>query len=106
MVFFLKYKSINAQQAKKLLDENQITLVDTREHESYQKSHIPGAIHIHDNNIHQLDSSIDKTKPILCYCYKGKGSRLVCKKLYKAGFRLVFNLKGGYESWEIVFSTL
>lgn len=47
----------------------------------------------------KLDT-LAKDQPYLVYCRSGQRSLLACRRMQKAGFTQVFNLKGGYQAWE------
>jgi rhodanese-related sulfurtransferase len=75
-------------------------VVDTREKEEYQVSHLPGAQWVGFDSF-SLDAvkNLDKTKPVLVYCTVGARSQEVGKKLTEAGFSRVYNLYGGIIHW-------
>lgn len=84
------------------LHENlgEYTILDARELNEYQVSHIKGAIHIgyNDLNKEQL-KKLDKDKPIAIYCSIGYRSEKVGEKLKKMGFTDVRNVYGSIFEW-------
>jgi rhodanese-related sulfurtransferase len=79
--------------------ENSIIL-DTREKEEFEVSHLKNAIWVgyHDFNIANL-SVTDKNAPIVVYCSIGVRSENIGEKLITEGFTNVKNLYGGIFEW-------
>lgn len=75
-------------------------LLDAREIEEYNTSHIPGAIHIGYDDF-ELSSVTDiaKDAPIIVYCSIGYRSGKVTQKLRKAGYNNSYNLFGSIFEW-------
>ena len=78
-----------------------VTLLDAREFNEYQISHLPNAIYVGDKDF-KLSSvaEISKTDTIVVYCTVGYRSEKIAEKLKKAGFENVYNLFGGIFSWK------
>lgn len=76
-------------------------VLDARELEEFEVSHLPDAIHVGDKKF-KLSSveSLAKTDTIIVYCTVGYRSEGVAEKLKKAGYENVFNLFGGIFSWK------
>ena len=76
-------------------------LLDTREKKEYTVSHLDkaryaGYDHI---NMDALIRDLDKSDTIVVYCSVGYRSGKIGEKLQKAGFKNVYNLKGGLFRW-------
>ena len=99
-MFFKKFKPIDIHKAKELVERGEAILIDVRKSEDFHASHINGAILLDKDSIDGFIKEVDKSKPIICYCYVGKSSCSFCKDLVKAGFSNVYNLKGGFEAWK------
>jgi rhodanese-related sulfurtransferase len=99
-MFWIRVKQITAKDAKALVEEEGVTMIDVRRAEDYEKAHVDGAISADKNKVHETFSAEDKSKPVICYCYMGVSSRVACNNLKKAGFKNVLNLKGGYDAWK------
>ncbi|SHO60505.1 rhodanese-like domain-containing protein [Algoriphagus zhangzhouensis] len=81
----------------KSLDNFQI--LDTREKEEYEVSHIEGAQWAGFDSFPEFDvQKLDKNKPVLVYCTVGARSQEIGQKLQNEGFQ-VFNLYGGIIHW-------
>lgn len=86
---------IDAFQAEKLMKESELTVLDVREENEYNISHLPGAIRYQDD----LLDGLSPDQPILVYCTVGLRSNDLAKKLSDQGFRKVYEIKGGILSW-------
>jgi rhodanese-related sulfurtransferase len=82
------------------IKQDQYLILDSREKEEYQVSHIKDAIWIgyDDFDISVLDS-INHDKEIIVYCSVGYRSSKITLELYNNGFNNVYNLYGGIFNW-------
>jgi len=79
---------------------NEYVLLDAREWEEYETSHIQGARYIgYDKPAYSVLSDIEKDKKILLYCSIGYRSEKIGEELQKRGFQQVFNLYGSIFEW-------
>ena len=91
-------KDISVEDLKKIKD--QVILLDTREKEEFEISHIPGAIWVGYDNFKMKNlKGIDKDAEIVTYCSVGYRSERIGEKLQKAGFNNVCNLEGSIFKW-------
>lgn len=75
-------------------------IVDAREKDEYDISHLPKAIWVsHDDFDVQGLSEIPKDEKIVVYCAIGYRSEKVAKRLMENGFTNVYNLYGGIFEW-------
>lgn len=86
------------------LDQGEIlgksVLLDTREKEEYEVSHIKGARWVgFDTFSMESVRDIPKDRPIVVYCSVGARSQDIGKKLKSAGYKKVYNLYGGIFHW-------
>ena len=93
------FKTVSIEQAKEMLKTKDVTVVDIRDGDSFQAAHIEGAILINRDNIQEFIEKGDKTRKVLCYCYRGISSQDAARHLLKHGFKEVYNLRGGFEAW-------
>lgn len=97
------YKSINSEQAKKLIKENkELLIIDVRRFSEYKTGKIHNAINIPveelEWEIEDLKENIDK--PILVYCKAGHKSALACQILEEEGFNNLYNLGQGILGYD------
>lgn len=75
-------------------------LIDTREREEYDISHLPGARYVGYKKFSlESLSEVDKETPIVVYCSVGYRSEKITKQLVKAGYTNVHNLLGSIFEW-------
>ncbi len=77
-----------------------IILLDTREKDEYEVSHLEGAHYVGYDyfKMKRLDS-IPRDKEVIVYCSVGYRSERIGEKLQKKGFTNVKNLYGGIFDW-------
>ncbi|CAN0046867.1 unnamed protein product [Chrysoparadoxa australica] len=73
-----------------------IILLDAREKEEFDISHIPGAIWVgYDDFDLKRVEQVNRDKKVIVYCSVGYRSGKVGEELLDAGFKQVYNLYGG-----------
>lgn len=77
-----------------------IVLLDTRERQEFDVSHIAGAkwVGYKDFDLEKV-TGLPPDTTIVTYCSVGYRSERVAEQLQKAGFQKVYNLKGGIFAW-------
>lgn len=78
-------------------------ILDARELNEYETSHIKNAIHVGHKyfDIESISNIIKiKEEQIVVYCSLGIRSENIAKKLKKAGYTNVYNLYGGVFEWK------
>jgi rhodanese-related sulfurtransferase len=74
-------------------------LLDAREKEEYDVSHIPGARYVGYDHFKLNELEFDKSKPVVVYCSIGYRSEKVSELLKRSGFKKVYNLYGSIFAW-------
>ncbi|MEK6781945.1 MAG: rhodanese-like domain-containing protein [Bacteroidota bacterium] len=92
--------SVPELSVRQVEDLEDYLLLDARESEEYQVSHIAKAKHVgyDEFDIKELDH-VRKNERIVVYCSVGYRSEKIGEKLKKAGFAEVSNLYGGIFEW-------
>ncbi len=80
--------------------QNDFILVDVRTHDEFQLGTIEGAINIPLDDIRQRLNEFPKNKKILIFCGVGLRGYLACRILSQLGFEDIYNLSGGYKTYE------
>lgn len=96
-------KDINTDEAKKLIEaKKDLVILDVRTAEEVSQGTIPNAkvIDIYNPEFEKLVALMDKSKPTLVYCKAGSRSKKACDAMAKLGFKELYNLDGGYDSWK------
>jgi thiosulfate sulfurtransferase len=94
---------IQIQEAKKKFNEKDCTFVDIRDSGSYRAAHIPGAVHLHDENVQQFLETADKNRELVVYCYHGNSSLGAVGYFLENGFKNVASMSGGFEAWRQLY---
>ena len=86
----------------KLNNSEDVIILDVRSEDSYAISHIKGAVNIPYDKLEGKTGDLDKTKEIIIYCgnYDCGLSANAVSLLAKSGFKNIFALEGGIESWQ------
>lgn len=101
-------KTVEFITPKDLLDSYEnYTILDTREYDEYNISHLKNAIHVGYNhfNINKTTQKISLKTPIIVYCSVGYRSEKIAEKLIEKGYK-VYNLYGGIFEWKNKRNTL
>jgi thiosulfate sulfurtransferase len=95
------FKRISAQKAHEIMgtDNKAVTIVDLRDANSFAQGHIARAQFVNDENINVFLQEADKEKPLICYCYRGISSQQAAMFFADQGFKQVYSIDGGWESW-------
>lgn len=95
-----EYKKISAEEAKKIIDSEEVIILDVRSLDEYNEGHIENAILIPVSEISdKADDMIpDKEVKILVYCRSGNRSAVASKTLVGMGYTNVYDF-GGINSW-------
>ena len=94
------FKRINPEEAQKLIQSQEVTIVDVRDPAAYQAAHIEGAVPVDDENINEFLTKTPKDKPLVCYCYHGFSSQSAAQFFSQNGFADVYSIDGGFEEWK------
>ena len=95
-------KEIQPQQLREMIDHGEnISIVDVREPEEWQKGTIPGAATIARGWIEMRIDQVttDLNAKVVLYCAAGNRSTMAAESLQRMGFRNVSSLAGGYNGW-------
>ena len=94
-------KDIGTLEATRLINSNAV-LVDVRETQEYEGGRLPKAVHIPLSQLESRSGELAKLKdrPVIAYCMTGNRSSLAAKVLERAGFKNIYQLRGGYRAWK------
>ncbi len=91
------FKSVDINELKKLIGK--IDIIDIRDPDEYNDSHIPTSINIPNDKIMiNPEYYLNKSKQYYIYCQYGKTSIKTCIYLNKVGYNVI-NLIGGYQKY-------
>lgn len=96
-------RDVSATELKTLLnDRPDLLLIDVRTDMEWKAGHIPGAAFIDylEDDFSAIAHALSKDLPIALYCAAGGRSEDAMKNMAKAGFKELYNLRGGFFGWE------
>jgi len=86
--------------AKKLGNRDKFVLLDVREEDEWEESHIDGAKLLPLSEFEELILGFDKSEEYVLHCKRGGRSLKACQIMKDLGFPNVNNLEGGMDEWE------
>lgn len=94
------YRKISPEEAKKMMEEEGVLIVDVREQNEYDEGHIKNATLIPVGTIQagSLAMLPDKDQKLLIYCRSGNRSGTAAKALVSYGYTQVYDF-GGVNTW-------
>ena len=94
------YETISAQEAKAMMENQDVIILDVRSQEEYDTGFIPGAVLLPVDEIAQKVQEVlpDKRAVILVYCRSGNRSARASQTLANLGYAHVYDF-GGIMSW-------
>ena len=95
-------KNLSAPEFRDALSANkQAQLIDVRTQKEYRERHLKGStlMNINEPGFMELIAGLDKNKPVMVYCLGGGRSSAAAEKMKAAGFKEIYNLKGGILEW-------
>lgn len=92
---------VNEEEFNTLLaNNNNAQLIDVRTVNEFNNGFINNAENIvYDANFKNKLEALDKTKPVMVYCKSGGRSAKASKILEAEGFKIVYDLDGGYDNY-------
>jgi len=96
------FKRIGIDEAKQLIAEGKIRVVDVRNPDEWAAGHIPVAEHIPlpqilNNPNATLEGNLEQ--PQLFVCAVGERSAVACEVAAMLGYKEIYNLSGGTTAW-------
>ena len=99
--FGLSYCNSQTTEVNTLLANNSnAQLIDVRTVNEFNNGFINNAENIvYDANFKNKLEALDKTEPVMVYCKSGGRSAKASKILEAEGFKIVYDLDGGYDNY-------
>jgi rhodanese-related sulfurtransferase len=93
---------VGTLEATRLMNQGTTLILDIREGDDYAAGHLPRARHI---PLAQLSKRLDeigkfKDKTVIVTCRTGTKAASASRLLRQAGFKNVFELRGGVSAWQ------
>ena len=95
------YHQITQEEAKEMMDTQEVIILDVREQDEYDSGHIPGAVllpvgTINEDTAAEVIPEMDAT--VLVYCRSGNRSKTASSKLAELGYTNIYEF-GGINTW-------
>ncbi|WP_435096903.1 rhodanese-like domain-containing protein [Halarchaeum sp. P4] len=83
------------------LEDDEFTLVDIRDPESYAEGHVPGSEHLTTRELQSVVAERDWPDSVAFLCYVGKSSRQAAQFVAQYGdVEETYSVAGGFEAWD------
>ncbi len=95
------FYEISQKQAKHMIDNEEVYIIDVREEDEYEEGHIEDSILIPLNDVSSEIENIipNKEAKILVYCRTGKRSKVASGVMADLGYKNVYDF-GGIFDWQ------
>ena len=95
------YQQITQEEAKEMMDTQEIIILDVREQDEYDSGHIPGAVLLPVGTIDETTAAQvipEKDATVLVYCRSGNRSKTASAALADFGYTNIYEF-GGINTW-------
>lgn len=95
------YQQIGQEEAKEMMDSQEVLILDVREQDEYDSGHIPGAVLLPVGSITEESAAEvipEKDATVLVYCRSGNRSKTAAKTLAELGYTGIYEF-GGITTW-------
>ena len=95
------YQQITQEEAKEMMDTQEVIILDVREQDEYDSGHIPGAVLLPVGTINEDTAAEvipEKDSTVLVYCRSGNRSKTASSKLAELGYTSIYEF-GGINTW-------
>ena len=95
------YQQISQEEAKNMMDTQEVIVLDVREQGEFDAGHIPGALLLPVGTISELSAAAVIPEPdsvVLVYCRSGNRSKTASQALADLGYTNIYEF-GGINDW-------
>lgn len=95
------YQQITQEEAKGMMDTQEVIILDVREQSEYDSGHIPGAVLLPVGSIDEETAAAvipEKDSTVLVYCRSGNRSKTASSALAGLGYTNIYEF-GGISTW-------
>lgn len=95
------YQQITQEEAKEMMDTQEVIILDVREQNEYDSGHIPGAVLLPVGTIDEDTAAAvipEKDSTVLVYCRSGNRSKTASSTLAELGYTNIYEF-GGINTW-------
>lgn len=94
-------QQITQEEAKEMVDTQEVIILDVREQNEYDSGHIPGAVLLPVGTIDEDTAAAvipEKDSTVLVYCRSGNRSKTASSALAELGYTNIYEF-GGINTW-------
>ncbi len=99
------FEHISVEDAKTLMAEGPVQLIDIRDPDSHAQNHIVGSIRVDNQNLGEFLDQANRKVPLIVYCYHGNASQGAAEFMGQQGFERTYSLDGGFKRWHDLAQT-
>ena len=95
------YQQITQEEAKEMMDSQEVIILDVREQDEYDSGHILGAVLLPVGSIDEDTAAeviSEKDSTVLVYCRSGNRSKTASSALAELGYTNIYEF-GGINTW-------
>lgn len=95
------YQQISQEEAKEMMDTQDVIILDVREQDEYDSGHIPSAVLLPVGTIDEETAAEvipEKDSTVLVYCRSGNRSKTASSALVELGYTNIYEF-GGINTW-------
>ena len=95
------YQQITQEEAKEMMDNQEVIILDVREQDEYDSGHISGAVLLPVGTIDETTAAEvipEKDSTVLVYCRSGNRSKTASSALAELGYTNIYEF-GGINTW-------
>ena len=95
------YRQISQEEAKEMMDTQEVIILDVREQDEYDSGHIPDAVLLPVGTIDEDTAAAvipEKDSTVLVYCRSGNRSKTASSALVELGYAEIYEF-GGIKTW-------
>lgn len=93
------FTRITVQEAKEMIDNGDVQVIDSREMHEHADGHVPGSLNIPHMATMVRADDLAKDRPILFICKSGQRSAVAAEFAATLGLTDLYNIEGGHEDW-------
>ena len=93
------FTRISVEEAKAMIENGDVQVIDSREPWEYAEGHVPGALNIPHMATLPRHGDLAKDRPILFICKTGARSAVAAEFASSVGLADLYNVEGGMVDW-------
>ena len=91
---------VSVDEAKGLIAQSEVTLLDIRDAASFAAGNVCGSINVSNENVEMVLARADKDKPLVVCRYHGNSSKGAVDYFYGLGCKYSYSVDGDFKTWK------